>query len=93
MYKKKWRAKYRTSYVLDFEKINAIREEFLRRFAQLYPVFARQDATGKERMTELVRFLILHDTEHYLEERAQEFLEHENMRSCGGYCLRSLTVL
>ncbi len=81
MYKKKWRAKYRTSYVLDFEKINAIREEFLRRFAQLYSVFSRQDATGKERMTELVRFLILHDTEYYLEEKAQQFLEHEPVRA------------
>ncbi len=81
MYKKQWRGRYRTAYSVDFDKIGGIREEFLRRFEGLYPVFLRPDATGRERMTELVRFLILHGTEQYLEEQSQEMMEHDPVRA------------
>lgn len=81
MYKKPWRGKYRTAYPVDHGKIDQIREELVRRFEGLYAVFSRGDATGRERMTELVRFLILHGTEQYLEQKAQELSGQESGRA------------
>lgn len=81
MYKKPWKAKYRTAYPVELEKIEAVRKELLRRFGEFYTVFARADATGRERMTQLVRFLILHGTERYLEEKSQELMVAEPVRA------------
>ena len=80
-YKKEWRGKYRSLYPLDLGKIEEIREKFVQRFEGLYQVFSRQDATGRERMTELMRFLIIHGTETYLSEKSQELLECEPVRA------------
>ncbi|MDE7326223.1 MAG: PD-(D/E)XK nuclease family protein, partial [Lachnospiraceae bacterium] len=75
------RGRYRSAYPLDLGKIEEIRRKFVQRFEGLYQVFSRPDATGRERMTELLRFLILHGTETYLEEKSQELLESEPVRA------------
>lgn len=81
MYKKSWRAHYRTAYPVELEEINRIREEILCRFEGFYAVFSRTDATGRERMTEMVRFLLLHGTEQFLAQKAEEMAAEEPIRA------------
>lgn len=80
-YKKEWTRKYRTGYPIAFERLEDIRKRLVGRFASFYPVMDKDSATGRERMTELVRFLISHKTEQYLEEKAEELAESEPSRA------------
>lgn len=80
-YKKEWTKKYRTAYPIAFEQLEDIRRRLLERFSSFYPVMAETSATGRERMTALVRFLISHGTERYLEEKTEELAESEPLRA------------